>query len=83
MKLIYFSFVRERIGKAEEEISLPDAIETVSDLLSFLADQGEGYQNAFEDLSRLRTAVNQTLVPITHPIKDADEVAIFPPVTGG
>ena len=83
MKLLYFAWVRERIGSAEEEISLPSEINTVAELLQWLKLKSEGHALALEEVNRLRIAVNQEYVKGSKPISDEDEVAIFPPVTGG
>lgn len=83
MKLLYFAWVREHIGTAEEDISLPKSINDISALLAWLALQSDGHASALRDTQRLRIAVNQTYVKGTHSIQDSDEIAIFPPVTGG
>lgn len=83
MQLLYFSWVRERIGRDEEHIALPDSVATVGDLLGWLAQRGPGYAEALADRAAIRVAVNQDYVADSHPIAAHDEVAIFPPVTGG
>ena len=83
MKLLYFAWVRERIGAAEEDRKLPADVKTVEDLLVWLGNQSEGHGAALEDTKRLRIAVNQTYVDASHKLHDNDEIAIFPPVTGG
>lgn len=83
INLLYFAWVRERVGIAEEEIGVPSDVATVGDLVAWLRDRGEGYATAFADDDVVRTAVNQEHVDLSHPIKDGDEVAFFPPVTGG
>ena len=83
MKLLYFAWVREHIGKAEEDIALPKNINNISELLTWLALQSDGHASALCDTQRLRVAVNQTYVKSEHIIQDSDEIAIFPPVTGG
>lgn len=83
MKLLYFSWVRERIGRDEEDIALPVDITTVGALLAWLAARGPGYAAALEDRSAIRVAVNQDYADDAHPIRQTDEVALFPPVTGG
>lgn len=83
MKLLYFSWVRERIGRDEEDIALPADIATVGALLNWLAERGPGYAAALADRSAIRVAVNQDYAEDSHPVAKSDEVALFPPVTGG
>lgn len=83
MKLLYFSWVRERIGCDEEDVTLPADVATVGALLAWLAARGPGYTAALEDRSAIRVAVNQDYADDSHPIAPHDEVALFPPVTGG
>lgn len=83
MKLIYFAWVRERIGHAEEEVELPDGIETVRDLLAWLKGRGEGYEAALQHASAIRVAINHQHVGHSEKIAGAREIALFPPMTGG
>ena len=83
MKLIYFAWLRARIGCAEEEIDLPPGVKDVAGLLDWLRSRGSGYAEALRDLSVVRVAVNQNYVGIEHPVREGDEIAVFPPVTGG
>ena len=83
MKILYFAWVRERLGVAEEDVSPPSRIDTVAALIDWLADRSAGHAEAFADRSRLRAAVDQAFVPLDALIAGAREVAIFPPVTGG
>ncbi|MHB2265709.1 molybdopterin converting factor subunit 1 [Aliihoeflea sp. PC F10.4] len=83
MKLIYFAWVRERIGTAEEEIDLPDDVNTAGDLLAFLRARGDGYAEALRDPKVIRVAINQEHVDHREPIAGAREIALFPPMTGG
>ena len=82
-QLLYFSWVREAIGKSEEAFSLPLGIVTVSDLIDHLTSQNDGYVRAFEKRDAIRVAVNQVHVKHDHTVTDGDEIAFFPPVTGG
>lgn len=83
MQLLYFSWIRERIGTDEEEVPLPEGVNTVAGLTDWLAARGDGYAEAFADPDRIRVAVNLEHVGPDHPVADEDEVAYFPPVTGG
>ncbi|MCG8270564.1 molybdopterin converting factor subunit 1 [Aquamicrobium sp. NLF2-7] len=83
MKLIYFAWVRERIGKAEEVVDLPAGLETVSDLLGWLRERGEEYENALQHPEVIRVAINQEHVAHGEKIAGASEIALFPPMTGG
>ncbi len=82
-KLIYFAWVRERIGKSDEEVELPASVETVSDLLRWLKARGEGYDAALEHPEVIRVAIDQEHVGHREPIAGAREIALFPPMTGG
>ena len=83
MKLLYFAWLRARIGHAEEETALPGHVNDVGGLLEWLRGRGPAYAEALRDLSVVRVAVNQDYVGRDHPIRAGDEVALFPPVTGG
>ena len=82
-KLVYFAWVRERIGKGEEAIELTPEIVTVSDLLAHLKTRGEEYEAALEYQDVIRVAIDQEHVEHDAPIKGATEIALFPPMTGG
>jgi molybdopterin synthase sulfur carrier subunit len=81
--LLYFAWVRQKVGRSEEQIDLPAGIVTVGDLVAYLKSRGGGYADAFADPARLRAAVDQDHVSFDAPVDSADEVAFFPPVTGG
>lgn len=83
MKLLYFAWVRERIGRGEEDLDPPAEVQDVAGLLGWLAGLGPGYAHALADLSAVRVAVNQEHAQLDAPVRPGDEVAIFPPVTGG
>jgi molybdopterin synthase sulfur carrier subunit len=82
-KLIYFAWVRERIGKREEELDLPAEVKTVGDLLNWLQARGDGYGEALRQPEVIRVAINQEHVGHKEPIAGAREIALFPPMTGG
>ena len=83
VKVLYFASVREKIGKDAEEIDLPASIATVAGLRSHLRSRGGAWSEALADGKLLRTAVNRDMAPPAAAIKAGDEVAFFPPVTGG
>jgi molybdopterin synthase sulfur carrier subunit len=83
VKLLYFAWVRERIGKSEEVVDLPAGVSTVADLMTWLAGRGEEYAFAFENPKVIRAAINRTHVKPNTAIAGAKEVAFFPPMTGG
>lgn len=83
MKILYFAWLRERVGVGEEVRTPPADVATVAGLMTWLATQSAGHRAAFADLGLIRVAVNQEYVGFDHPIKAGDEIAFFPPVTGG
>lgn len=83
MKVMYFAWVRERIGKAEETIEPPAAVQTVGDLIAWLTARGDEYAHAFETPKVIRAAIDHTHVRPDAAIAGAREIAFFPPMTGG
>ena len=83
MKILYFAWMRQRIGTSSEEIDLPANVATVDELIDRLIAKGDGYRDAFVKREVIRAAVNQDYVKFDHPVADNDEIAFFPPVTGG
>ena len=83
MRMLYFAWVRERIGSGEEEVAPPAAVGTVAALIDWLAASDEVHAAAFADRDRLRAAVDGVFVAFDASVEGAREVAIFPPVTGG
>lgn len=83
MKILYFAWLRQRIGSAEETVTPPPEVTSVGSLLAWLATRGPGYAEALKDLSVVRVAVNQEFAQAGDAVKAGDEVALFPPVTGG
>jgi sulfur-carrier protein len=79
--LLYFAWVRQKVGKSEETLAPPAA--DVAGLIGYLKSLGPNYADAFADLSRIRIAVNQRHAGLDAPIGPDDEIAFFPPVTGG
>jgi sulfur-carrier protein len=83
MKAVYFAWVRERVGKAEEELSPPPSIATVADLIAWLAGRGEAYAYAFEKPKMIRAALDRVHARHDASIAGVKEIAFFPPMTGG
>ncbi|TCT37133.1 molybdopterin converting factor subunit 1 [Martelella mediterranea] len=82
-KLVYFAWVRERIGLSEEEIALPENVTTVSELLAFLRQRGEEYELALFEPEIIRVALDKAHAEHDEPVRNASEIALFPPMTGG
>jgi sulfur-carrier protein len=83
LKLLYFAWVRERVGKSEETVEPPAGVATVADLMSWLAARGEEYAFAFENPKIIRAAINHAHVKPGTSLAGATEIAFFPPMTGG
>ena len=83
MKVLYFAWVRERVGKPEEEIEPPAGVRTVAELVAWLSARGEEYAYAFENAKVIRAAIDHTHVKPDAAIAGAREIAFFPPMTGG
>jgi sulfur-carrier protein len=82
-KLVYFAWVRERIGKPEEDVVVPAGVDTVADLLVWLKSRGDEYQTALRHPEVIRVAINHEHVDHATRIAGAGEIALFPPMTGG
>ena len=83
MKFKYFAWVRERIGRAEEEITVPSTVATVGELVEWLKHRGPEYENALAEPSIIRVALDRVHAERSNPIAGATEAALFPPMTGG
>ena len=83
MKVLYFAWIRERVGKPEEEIEPPASVSTVGDLVEWLKKRGEEYARAFDNPSVVRAAIDKVHVQPAAKIAHAREIAFFPPMTGG
>src|SRR5258707_13028791 len=83
MKVLYFAWVRERIGKAEETVEPPADVRTVGDLIGWLAKRGESYAHAFETPRVIRAAIHHAHVKPDAALAGPREIALFPPRTGG
>ena len=83
MRVLYFAWVRQKVGMAEGEVAPPAQVRDVAGLIAWLAARSPGDAAAFADRRQLRAAVNQDFASPDHPVAANDEVAFFPPVTGG
>jgi len=83
VKLLYFASIRSRLGLGEEELELPDGVATVAELIAWQRCRGPAFAEAFKDLTVVRVAVNEEYAEPARRLGDRDEVAFFPPVTGG
>jgi molybdopterin synthase sulfur carrier subunit len=83
MRVLYFAWVRQKVGVAEEAISPPDEVQDIGGLMAWLAARSPGHAAAFANAKTIRAAVNQDFATIDHPVRRGDEIAFFPPVTGG
>ena len=83
VKILYFAWVRERMGRAEEVLTLPDEVLTIEDLAGFLAKRDEEGAHAFANPAIVRAALNRRHVPPQTLLQTATEIAFFPPMTGG
>jgi len=83
VKILYFAWIRERIGKPEEDVEPPAGIATVGDLIAWLAQRGDEYAYAFENPKVIRAALDRSHVRPEAAIAGAKEIAFFPPMTGG
>jgi molybdopterin converting factor subunit 1 len=83
VRLLYFAWLRERLGRAEEEVSLPPRVDTVGALLAWLRERGSPYGDVLTETARIRSAVNQDFASNASRIAAGDEIALFPPITGG
>jgi sulfur-carrier protein len=83
MKLVYFAWVRERVGRTDEEVSPPEDVATIADLVRWLKGRGEEYEYAFENEDIIRAAIDHEHARPDAPIAGAREIAFFPPMTGG
>ena len=83
LTVLYFAWLRERVGMAEEAVSPPVGVRTVGDLMTWLAERSPRHAAAFKNRRTIRCAVNQDFAEASVLLRSGDEVAFFPPVTGG
>jgi molybdopterin synthase sulfur carrier subunit len=83
LTILYFAWLRERVGASQEELVLPESVTTVADLVDHLCARSAAHTSAFQNRRTIRCAVNQEFADPSSPVRPGDEVAFFPPVTGG
>jgi len=83
VKILYFAWMRGKTGVGEEDVTPPAEVTDVAGLVAWLKTRGPGFEDAFANMEVVRAAVNQEFVELDAPVKAGDEVAFFPPVTGG
>jgi molybdopterin synthase sulfur carrier subunit len=83
MKVLYFAWLRQRTGIGEETVSPPPSVRNVAELVEWLRTRGPGHAEALQDLSAIRVAVNQEFATVDAAVAPGDEIALFPPMTGG
>lgn len=83
MRVLYFAWLRQKVGIAEEDVAPPAEVRDVASLIRWLAERSPAHATAFADPRQVRAAVNQDFATPDHPVAANDEVAFFPPVTGG
>jgi molybdopterin synthase sulfur carrier subunit len=83
LTILYFAWLRERVGVAEETLSLPESVTTVAELVAYLAELDPRHAAAFQNRGTVRCAVNHEFADPSTVLRVGDEVAFFPPVTGG
>lgn len=83
MKILYFAWLRTKVGKGEEDVAPPAEVTDVGGLVAWLKGRSAGLADALSDMRVVRVAVNQDYVGLDYPVKAGDEIAFFPPVTGG
>ncbi len=83
VRLVYFAWVRERVGLTEETLDIPNDVTTVADLVRWLKARGENYEAAFANETAVRAALDQVHARPQSPLGNAREIAFFPPMTGG
>ena len=83
MKVLYFAWIKDKLGKSHEEIKVNDNIKTINDLIKLLKQTNENYNDVFKDTSSIKVSINMETAKFEDTIHDNDEVAFFPPMTGG
>lgn len=83
MKILYFSWIKDKLGKSQEMVQIDNNIKNVENLIEFLKNKNEDYMKVFNDTSSIKVSINMEIASMNDNINDEDEVAFFPPMTGG
>ena len=83
MKILYFSWIKDKIGKTHEDIQIKDNIKTIDDLITLLMNIDKNYEEVFKDTSSIKVSINMETADFKDQINNNDEIAFFPPMTGG
>jgi molybdopterin converting factor subunit 1 len=83
MKIIYFAWLKDKMGCGEEQLTLPGEVRNVGQLINWLSGRGPLYEDAFEFIEVIKVVVNQSFAGNDHPVNDDDEVTFIPPIAGG
>jgi molybdopterin synthase sulfur carrier subunit len=83
MNILYFSWIKDKLGKNKENITIDENINSVAELITFLKSKDETYKEVFKDISSIRVSINMETANMDDPISINDEIAFFPPMTGG
>ena len=83
MNILYFSWIKDKLGKTKENITIDENISSVAELITFLKSKDEAYKEVFKDISSIRVSINMETANMEDPISNNDEIAFFPPMTGG
>ena len=83
MRVLYFAWVRQKVGLGQEDVSPPPEVRDIAGLVAWLSARSPGHAAAFANAKTIRAAVNQDFADPDHPVAAGDEIAFFPPVTGG
>ena len=83
MKILYFSWIKDKLGKSQEMVQIDNNIKNVENLIDFLKNKNEDYMKVFNDTSSIKISINMEIASMSDNINNEDEVAFFPPMTGG